>query len=462
MTIKPAVSHFVAKFWGLLTAMAWIFTSIALVSIWLSSLSHERKSIGWYLLILLGSLFGLWLASGIEIAYTDLRDKAAEQIRDDKVRALLVSMQSYGQLVYEAREWITVILVVLLTYASDLDSIHIPFTQVFETSSKWRFFFTLIFTTVPAVWFAQAPAKQLAVNNSTAFIDHFSIGWTLFRVMIWIIEFLRLRTISEWIYHSLPTSWQTSRNLAPSKPASYMSSLQAYQYALHDLVDHVTIHQDGSAELVQHGTLHIISDVRDGFTRKFDLTGKPQSSKIEITAAFSLHALRERVEENCATIDRLKEGGTVDRCGRLDTKGFRKDIIEKHNADAPGGSTISFEMQAPFNLKQLPGVKAMAFAYRLEFRTAPGNSPTTANTTDWQSMLFRFPCRHYKCTISLAPGVPTHFAVAEMEVRIGEDRQTQEEEAVVVRTESLDKLSFEVSYPLPSAKYRLQWKYWAR
>ena len=53
--------------------------------------------------------------SGLEIAYTDLRDKDPRQLAS-ALQPLITEMQSHEDVVYEAREWLGVVLIVVLLF----------------------------------------------------------------------------------------------------------------------------------------------------------------------------------------------------------------------------------------------------------------------------------------------------------------------------------------------------------
>ena len=125
-------------------------------------------------------LVGFFFVAGLEIAYTDLRDKDPGQVSSN-VRALLKDMQQHEEIVYVAREWLGVILIVIFAYISDFETIFIPWLG----ERHWRLRFTLLFTTVPLTWLAQGPAKRLAARNSEQFLSFARPMWADLRRLVY-------------------------------------------------------------------------------------------------------------------------------------------------------------------------------------------------------------------------------------------------------------------------------------
>jgi hypothetical protein len=460
--LSESVQRWVHKLWTWLLTVLWACLALALLLTWITCAELEKPHFLARLIWVALSLVGLWFASGIELAYSDLRDKDPDQV-SIAARSLLEEMQSRGQLVYEAREWITVALVVSLTYLSDFDKIYIPFTQLVFSGSKVRFTFTLLFSTVPAVWFAQAPAKKLAAQNSVIFLEHSMLGWLVFRYTIKAVEFFRLRAISEIFSAGFSRLWGSERrNLAPSNASFYISSLHAYGYALHELEDTVTINADGSAHLTQRGILHVISPTRNKFSRFVDYPNAEKTDlTIEICDAFSLHPLREKLEDNCESIAALLKGKTVAGCRRLSAETFLKDRSERVLKDPDKKVyTLPVHIGPPFTLSQLKDAGALCFSYKLEFDGREGNYSIAEKSEEWHSMLFEGPCRLYTCNFRLSSDVKTHFAEPKFSVTFSDNPQ-EDNDVGIDLNDKADGLTFRVPHPLPGAKYRFSWTYWS-
>jgi ammonia channel protein AmtB len=93
---------------------------IGLLIFWLDGiLRHDdwlKASLA--MLVWFSLLFLLFVLTGFEVAYTDLRDKDAEQVKQE-LRELLIDMQSKEECLYQAKEWATLFVTVCLALLTE-------------------------------------------------------------------------------------------------------------------------------------------------------------------------------------------------------------------------------------------------------------------------------------------------------------------------------------------------------
>ncbi len=436
----------------------WGSIFILLFVVWAdSAFAVDRWNAGYLLAICLASLLVLFLSSGIEIAFTDLRDKDPDQV-SKSIRATLFDMKHHEALVYEAREWLTVICVVVLTASSDFAVLCYPWllhwTRIENHSSTgrlWTLAFSIIFTTLPAVWFAQAPAKHLASRNSEQFLQRFGKFWLVLKVAGSIAEKLGLNALSR----SVAEFWvQEGRLLRPSRKAFYMNSLKRYGYSLHRISDEFLMKQDGTSEIIQKGIFCVLSDERTEFERKFFFDTPILDCQFILTAAYIVPPPRETFDELEELVTALSAGNIPPLCEELKVNRFR---ITHDLGDKPQ-KEVTVTIETPFALKTRQEPAAIVVKYEAKVIAADGSWPREGGP-DYRMMIIKFPYGVYTCKVSAETGSGVSVAQPRVEVFFEGVRHEDEERDVLV-DEAGEGVAYKIAQPLPGAVYKLNWQVW--
>lgn len=321
--------------------------------------------------LLVSCLLGIiFFADGIEIAYSLLRYKDEEQF-GELTRRILKQMHEFEDSVYESRELLVTLLIVVITLTLEFDHVYLsPFAQdpipdlpipYFPTISAAKFF-SLLFATLPVLWLAQGPAKSLGRQRPQKMLDTSVLVWFLVRLIGRFTDFF------EFNYPSCMAALAIQKGLdgderkagrkerpkpdgkiqkgldgdermvgrkerpkpdgksagcpgldvpepgaKPSDHAYYIASLQRYGYALHNISVHITINQKGSCRINERLLYYVIARPGSVFTRKMGLDQPSTGFTFVQAKAYSVPlirdlATREKQKSVLNTLDSLARG----------------------------------------------------------------------------------------------------------------------------------------------------------
>lgn len=405
-------------------------------------------------------LFAFFATSGLELAYTDLRDKDPMQVTDIVCTRLTALQKSEAEL-YEAREWLGVVLIAALSLLSDFDKavqIGIPFTQI----SIWHPLFSLVFTTFPIIWVAQGPAKRLAIRNSPAFLERFYYPiWPVIRAVGSVVEALGLSLPSETVYGlliALMRPFQKDRDLTVSESSFYVTSLKRYGYGLHLLAGRLDNSPGRIWNADTKGLIHVVSGPRESFTRTVEFGSNVKKAKIRILKACRIGGPPEKIEKLCDQLDRFDcDAESGPPCDEVLSA---SDIEATHLIDT---NRVTFKIKAPRELPVEHG--AFVLVYELTVEWAENGFVIAPGGEDYYWKKFDFPCREFKTTIVLKGEHEIRFARQRPEVTFQESphpAETERFKRLVKWEDSGSKLSMQRRYPLPGAKYAIYWDTWQK
>ena len=457
---------------------------LVLIVVWITS---ERMAGKFYvqdfilLFVLLGIIF---FADALEVAYSLLRYKQVLQFGETTAR-LLKEIHDREDLVYEAREWLVTILIVALTLMAEFDKIYFPFVRheigpnleiPLIMNLKAKTLFSLLFTTLPVLWLAQGPSKKVARACPAKMLDAGALVWLLIKAIGWIINLLGFNGPTEVVAGQIKSLGNLSAdlNLKPSDEAYYVSSVQRYGYALHDLRTDLEIHKNGSCTVTQRVLYYAISRPCDVFTRRLYLASAPVPGfDIISLSAFSGPGIKEGnfgglENPTLKALDAILDGGYQSLetgCPAFSGLDANPTISEIPDPNRRHGLMYRIDTKGAIPVGPNPnGGDSRAFAILAEFRSAwgPKAFDLTPGKKDHFSMKFECPCYRYKLTIKLDPdcgvtlGEFTPEAFCAYEPHWGErDRLL---ESIPSDLPSCDAaFHCALDYPFPSTEYRITW-----
>jgi hypothetical protein len=451
----------------ILSTLSWGLAVVLLFATWIVSIHRSPYSLWTYVIPEVGAMFLLFFVTGLEIAYTNLRDKDSEQV-DPTIREFLIFLQLNEHKLYEAREWFGVALVAILALLCEFDPAS-PMEFIFHTKVHllpderiWKFLFALFFTTLPAVWFAQSPAKVLAINNSQNFIRKASFlrvpltwAWT-------ILDGLQSDALTELVYGPTFVRWKEERrNLSPSNSAFYVSALKRYGSGFHEIEQKISILPGGRAKVTQTGLIHVVSSDKRVFTRTIYLDGKyAGDGKITITKHFRMPAAGENLKE----IE-----GQIASCGNNPMpKGFEirdtGDCKATPEPDPQKPREISFVIRAQAALAGKDPAYTALIGYELECSWENDSFWMAEYDKDFYRVSASSPVRHLLLELRFDAATDRRFASPTPQVRI-QDQPHQEEEGKInagIPAGDHQCLIADISFPLVGASYGVEWTVWKK
>lgn len=319
--------------------------------IWIDSVYCQYGS-GWaigFVLVAVLVLVSTFVLEGLEVAYTELRDKDKRQFsgRAAKVFQNLCNMDQKKKSFYEAREWSIVALVVITTLMVETDVYRIPKIGYISAGDgtaghAMRIALSLVLSTVPFVWLAQGPGKYIARRNSVQFLRY---RWT--RLTVWTLENVVWRAMKSVgleypsdVTDALALSWfkksKRERGLPPSEFSFFADAVKKYGYGVPLSDDVITIRDNGSCEVYSRLLAYIVMP-RTGVSRRFEFENGFEAETVDGLQcadpsrtkwwAFRGPMIGERVTDEL-----------LDRWAELfyheDPENWRRSEYKKHDASA--------------------------------------------------------------------------------------------------------------------------------
>jgi hypothetical protein len=442
-------------------AVAYLASAALLLLGWLSAIYRHDASpaailmfILWIVLLVL-----FFVLTGFEVAYTDLRDKACEQVKPE-LQELLQKMQCKEESLYAAKEWFIIILTVSITLIAEW---HMPFHKIWRMSlSSIELPFVLAFTTVPILWLAQGPAKRAATRNSEAFLIRLGpVTWKVLGALIWVIAKLRLDSPSTLVDQKF--GGRLARNLRPSLAAYYMMSLKRFGHSNHYFSEDVKIEADGSASFRMKALVYVITSDQTTFKGHYevDSSNVRHDGQLKILGAYWGPLPGERLAELTRELSGLWYGSPPGAAMQA------LDGSPNIGITYPSEQKCEFEISLPFVDPTNGGKNALVLLFEFTLSADPKafNVPEGPNTVkDQFKRCFDWPCHEYTLNLTMDASVNANFALADADISFGGAPVVAERERIrsALRGEGTPELTTEVTFPLPGAVYIWKWEVWLK
>ncbi len=454
--------------------------AIVLISVWLATERHEGRPYFQHLFILFVLLGIIFFADGIEVAYSVLRYKDPEQFSGIEAR-LLAEMRRNENLVYEAREWLVTIIIVVITIMAEYDEIWNPWTQTRFVGSFYipyvltitsKTLFSLLFTTLPVLWFAQGLSKRIARDCPQKFIGAGAIVWSLVKKVGWFTESLGLDAPTAVLTKSLKRSdsFSAESGMKPSDHAYFVGSLQRYGYALHELYTRIKISSSGACEANVRVLYYGVSNPANVFGRRLIFDAPPAAANhysVDTTEIYTGPAIQEADPGGVghkalqAELDFLCSGGLR---GKLGGKALFKKIPGNISVTAVHDQKVSNLMHYRIDAHGSIPKSAEAFAILVEFRTIwDANAfKTTPHDEDEFYMAFESPCYRYRLSIEMDASCSGQLTEVQPEALCANDPHWGERDrlqrALIFDSTAPKGLACELYFPFPGIRYKFKWK----
>lgn len=363
-----------------------------------------------------------------------------------------------------------VLLVVFLSIKSDFEKIDLP--MGLNRYPHAHTVFSLLFTTFIVVWLCQSPSKELATQNSIAFLKlaQFSrLWWPGIRMIGTVVDQIKIQQPSEWIVDrfSRLSQFRTPRDLRPSDAAYFLYGLKIFGYALFKLQETLTIEADGTSTFKQRGLFYVINDERKQIGRWYEF----DNSFLETNSSAWAYFAAKPGENFTETLEKDLENAFSDPIAapglqKCDDPRFIE--TESRAFGNPQDPKAKAKMQKDYIIvppvdliaAKIPGEtpKALAVGFEITFAIEPGGFKVPSGTkfkdrvSDFFHKDVNFPWRRYEFEAILNVPGKTQFEniVGEATVlKVKNDRETKKME----KDSKPKKKGFRwsISYPLTGA-----------
>jgi hypothetical protein len=270
----------------------------------------------------------LYFAEGLELAVADLRDKDPQQIHDQRLKKILVELQSKGgDFFFAHRQPFVVVIINVVSLSLAYDALYTwPLGEIKEPTFK--FVFNLLFITLSVLWFCQVTPKTLAIANSELFLAQSKFLWPIIKLL----SIFQLPGPADQLVGVFRRvfGYNGARNLLPSRPAHFNHAAQLRGHAVDTLVTDIHIKADGSATIKKRFVALFIH----GHISKIDgliSTAFYDPSRIhhlEVKPVYlGLTPNRENLAEIAPQLDALAEIGTALKAP-CKQDGFTKNMVD--------------------------------------------------------------------------------------------------------------------------------------
>ena len=361
-------------------------------------------------------------------------------------------------------------LIVLITLRGEFDNISAPFYGKPLPSLSIpgivdipaRTIFSLLFTTLPVLWFAQGPSKRIARASSLKVFEASVAIWGLIKKVGWLVNLLGLDGPADITSNLLIKSdrFRDEQNLKPSDFAFYVASVQRYGYSLHDLANHVIINPDGSSTIKQRILYYIIARPCNVFVRKLKTDAPSTGFKVLKIAAYQVPRIQDSDPAG-------KQSPVVKSLNALLGDEQGPDLAWKLlPANLSVSEEVDHENRSHYRIDTRGSIAtdSGAFAIAAEFESswAPGSFKVGIGERDRYLTSFDCPTYRYRLTIECAQDCNFRISELATDALCGEDPHWGErdrfQDSLGYESLSPRGLYCDIAYPFPGTRYILGWK----
>src|ERR1700730_488318 len=432
-SIRTTLAKYIAK--PCAKAFRWIIPKTLLVTILMIWFATVKAEHGWENFVLDFILISfllvvLFFAEALEIAYTFLSDKNPDEFGPVDGTSMK-EMRKRPDQVYEAREWLVIAIIVLVTLSTEFDRVYFPFLgevpnlQIpfngWHLTVKSTHVFSLLFTTLPIIWFAQGPAKKVGLAASQQTLVNSKWVWWIIKKVGAVVEVTGLNRPAEFVAAKLLKRGFTSKDsFSPSDQGFFLAALQRYGFALHDLSITIQLHDHGACTVRQKFALYLVRYPRSTFFRQMRFPGSEAlAPELFTVRGYECEAVGAKYEDICNLLNQISEGKCPDNARiplqdtwALDNRPLDGDgkLTGKHfGADTdkvPAGVRFGISTDNP-----LPRDGIDAFAFWVEWcgKWKRHAFNVLSMQEDYFEMRFDYPCRSYELQIIKDDGLPLFF-----------------------------------------------------
>jgi hypothetical protein len=442
--------------------LAWI---VLLMDMWVGK---GRQYGGVPLLILVMAcavvllLFLLFLLEALEIAYTILRDRHADEFPPE-ANDLIEKMKGNEHLVYEAREWLATLIVVLITIMTECHELaKLPGYSIFvrEYELLWDPL-ALLLTTLPVLWFAQGLGKTCAKAAPLKILTWWpvrGIAWPLTKVMGWFIRSTGLYLPGNLLGASLEQMISSGEQLTlrPSDEGFFLSGLHRYGFAIHELSILITLKKNGTCAVEEKLVWYLLRYTGNSFSRKLYFDGAQQSAELPLVRGFNCPPVRDRYTIVSDLLDKIWNDPPPKDLTPVDD---RWNVTSTKNYD---WNSKSHESRLEVKTYDNFPLDKDAFVLTVMQKSVWDGAAfkRQIGQPDFYEMSFEYPCKRYRLEIVPEEGLDVYLAniKASASFRLNPHDDEKRRLDIARDRQSTDGgLHTTLPYPLAGARYRYDW-----
>ena len=412
-------------------------------------------------------LFLLFLLEALEIAYTILRDRHADEFPPE-ANDLIEKMKGNEHLVnehlvYEAREWLATLIIVLITLMTECHELKkLPGYSIFarEYELLWDPL-ALLLTTLPVLWFAQGLGKTCAKAAPLKILMWWpvrGIAWPLTKLMGWFIRNTGLYLPGNLLGAPLEQMISSGEQLTlrPSDEGFFLAGLQRYGFAIHELSILITLKKDGTCAVEEKLVWYLLRYTGNSFSRKLFFDGALQTADKPIVRGFNCPAVRDRYTTVSNLLDKIWDAAlpsdlsAVAESWNVDSQKKDDWDLKTHESRLVIKTFVNFPLDKDaFVLTVLQKSVWDGTAFKRQIRQP-----------DFYEMSFEYPCKRYRLEIVPEKGVDLYLANITASAFFRSNPHDDERRRLDAARDSKATdggLHTTLQYPLAGAKYRYDW-----
>lgn len=441
--------------------LAWI---LLLMDMWVGK-GQDSGAAAPLILLMVGLvvllLFVLFLLEALEIAYTILRDRHADEFSSE-ANDLIEKMKGSEYLVYEAREWLATLIVVAITLTTEFDDKNIP--SFLGLAGHYEYIWRpipLLLTTLPVLWFAQGLGKTCAKASPLKILMWWPVrglAWPLTKVMGWLIRttglYLPGKLLGTPLEHQISSGDQPL--LRPSDEGFFLAGLQRYGFAIHELSISITLKKDGSCAIEERLVWYLLRYTGNYFSRKLFFDGVLRSAEPPIVRGFTCPAVRDRYTTVSNLLDKIWNDPLPEDLRPVADR-WSVDSKQKDDWDSK-----LHESRLEVNTYDNFPLDKDAFVLMVMQKSVWDGSAfkRSIGQPDYYEMSFEYPCRCYRLEIVSEKGVDVYLANITASAFFRSNPHDDEKRRLDIardRSATDGGLHTTLPYPLAGAKYRYDW-----
>jgi hypothetical protein len=450
------------RVWTVLRPVFLLVWLVLLVRMWIGKIHNSQISTNLILpmiLLLLALLFLLFLLEALEIAYTLLSDRHDDQFPGN-AKTLIATMKANPHLVYEAREWLATLIVVAITLMTEYDDGTIPFLgSVGAHKLLWQPI-PLLLTTLPVLWFAQGLGKTCARASPLKLLTWWPVrtfAWQFTIAMGWFITKTGLPGPGQLLWRLLKGMViKGTQPLRPSDEGFFLSGLQRYGFAFHELAISITLKKDGTCAVEQKLVWYLLRFTGHKFSHKLYFDGPQKSAGQAEVRGFTCPSVGDEYAPVSKLLDRIWENPVPTGLAEILPKIF--GVTSPYTVDRDKNRYESRLVVETYD--RFPLDNAFVLTVTQKSNWEGSSFKRNIGDTDFYEMTFEYPCNRYKLDIVPEEGVNLYLAQvtasAAFRMNLHDDEKKRLEDARV-ETPTDGGLHSVFYYPLAGAKYRYNW-----
>ncbi len=408
------------------------------------------------------------MLEAFEIAYSRLSDKPPDQFGKE-VAPILADMRKHEDRVYEAREWVVILIIAGITILADFSEVYVPFFRrvnhpghIYQAvGTHWPIkptvLFSLLFTTLPVVWFAQGPGKAWAKANPQfviVWVNRLKV-WPLVKLVGAALDKTKLGSPGELAGQVLTKFTEgLEPELRPSDQGFFLALLYRYGFALHELSISIRIRADGSCVAAQKFVVYLAEYPRNEFVRTLYFSAPYASAKFDRILGYQSPKAHQKYDQLCGHLQQIT-AGTLPPGVKIEPEFCKADC----SADSTRQHGAVFKIES---FERWPAEnRSFVIVAETSSEWQAGAFEMGADKEDFYEMRFDYPCR-YKLSIITEASTGRRLANWQPSVTFmgnlhdGETLRLKEARRLESDTGE-PGLFLDLQHPLPGAKYMYRW-----